>query len=360
MATLAPISTYHTELPPCCVQVVGDIAIIGTYHLELGLNRWGSIDVMKISPLTAKLTKIESHKTKNAILDIKQCPQHPDVIVSAHSEGNLIVWRLVDNHLTIQKEIAVDDDTSVLITSVHFSPTDANQVVVTLTSGYAATVDLNTDAVQWLDTAHELECWTANYSQTVGPVVYTGGDDAKLIAHDLRTNEQIFATNHRHHQAGVVAILSPTPLWNSSHPHQLWTGSYDDHLRIFDLRVVNDSLFAGIPPTVAHEQNLGGGVWRLVPRPNLDEVLACCMYDGGRVISPGMAASVPPTNGAPPTTTDIDPGAGAGSGDGFSVVKTFKGDHESMVYGGDWINDDQFITCSFYDKVVHVWNDKTR
>ena len=74
---------------------------------------------------------------------------------------------------------------------------------------------------------------------SLSQVVFTGGDDAKLIAHDLRTNQSIWNTGHRHHGAGVVSILSPGPNWNTNNSNHLWTGSYDDSLRILDLRVID-------------------------------------------------------------------------------------------------------------------------
>lgn len=321
-----PVATYTTELPPCCVQVQGDVVIIGTYKLEQGSDRWGSVDVLICRD--GGLEKVENHTTKNAILDIKFNPNDRTMMVLAHSEGNLDIWKFNSEGEPFLKKVGsvqVEEDKEILITLVHFSGT-GKEVLVTLTSGYLAVVDLATSGISWLDTPHDLECWTADYSETLPSVVYTGGDDAKLIAHDLRTKGSVFSTGHRHHEAGVVAILSPLAQWNSGRPHQLWTGSYDDHLRVLDLRVIENELFA-MPPVVNYGENLGGGVWRLIPKGN--DVLTCCMYDGGRVIN--------------------------SKGDVPEVTRTFKGNHESMVYGADWFEDGRFVTCSFYDKVVHLW-----
>lgn len=329
---MQPLSTFTTELPPCCVQVYDDFVFVGTYKLEEGTKRWGSLDIYRCDALH-KFTRIENIATQSAILDIK-LNHNLLLLVLAHSEGYISVWKVDiegSPSLLLLKKIQIAEDTTVLVTLVHFNPTTATQVVATLTSGYLAIVDLENSSITWLETAHELECWTANFSETVGPVVYTGGDDAGLIAHDLRTNTSVFRTGHRHHEAGVVSILSPTSSWNSNHPYQLWTGSYDDKVRAFDLRVINDELYA-IPPTIKQEEYLGGGVWRLIPKPGTDRVLACCMYDGGRIMA---------------------------SSDGhIQVDRTFKGQHESMLYGADWMKDDKFITCSFYDKIVHIWEDK--
>lgn len=328
---MQPLATFTTELPPCCIQVNGELIVVGTYKLQEGTNRWGSLDIYRCDAFD-EITRIENHVTKSAILDIKF--NHDRLLlVLAHSEGYISLWRFETGGSPIMlsmKSIQVEEDRSVLVTLVQFNPVDANKVLVTLTSGYLAIVDLETSIISWLDTAHDLECWTGNFSETVGPVVYTGGDDSALIAHDLRSNQTIFHTNYSHHEAGVVGILSPSRSWNIGSPHQLWTGSYDDNVRILDLRVIDKELYS-MPPTIKQKANLGGGVWRLIPKPQTNRVLTCCMYNGGSILD--------------------------SSGGHIQVGRTFKGQHESMVYGADWMEDTKFVTCSFYDKIVHIWED---
>jgi diphthamide biosynthesis protein 7 len=41
----------------------------------------------------------------------------------------------------------------------------------------------------------------------------------------------------------------------------------------------------------------------------------------------------------------------------FNVMKYFKNDHESMVYGCDWsLDGDRIASCSFYDNVIQIWS----
>ncbi|CAK7892906.1 diphthine methyltransferase [[Candida] anglica] len=337
-----------TELPPCCLQVHPDgvHVLLGTYKLEESSGtRHGSVDVYRIGDQS--MEKVSSVATKGAVLDVKISPFDPSFVVTAHSTGNLMCWRFDSQGSGLGSgsveevsdwQLFAPDN---LVTSVIMSPLEAGVALATLTSGESAVIDLVAGVVRTTfdATPHDLECWTGAFGEVgeLSHVVFTGGDDAKLMAHDLRTEEHVWSTSMRHHTAGVVSILAPGDRWNHQNSHQLWTGSYDDTLRVLDLRVMdstNPSLVPGWIPKVVQEENLGGGVWRLIPSKvdGDDRVLACCMYDGARIVE---------------TTA---------TGDGFAVKSYFKGDHESMCYGGDWAPDGKsVVTCSFYDNVVQQW-----
>ena len=340
VATSSRLAKTNTDLPPCCLRIhPNDTSriYIGTYKLEEDTRiKHGSIHLYKYE--SSSISLLLSIPTKAAILDLKFNPQDASQLISAHSNGQLIIWKVgSSDEITKVKEIVIDDDESNCITSVFYNPNDPNQVLVTLTNGYLAIHDLVSQTTTFLDTQHSLECWTGSFGELgqLNHVVYTGGDDSQVIAHDLRTSQLIW-TLSRGHDAGVVSILSPSPQWNASNGNLLWTGSYDDNLRVWDLRCMDKSdpsLLEGFIPRKLHEENLGGGVWRLIPSPveNDDRLLSCCMYDGTRIIS---------TSGAD-----------------FSVDKYFKRDHESMCYGGDWSSDGKYVaTCSFYDRVVQLWS----
>lgn len=325
------LAATKSSLPPCCLRVHPNdtsLILLGTYQLEKDSGRrHGSVEMWKYAD--GHLEQLRTYPTDGAILDLK-FGVGGSTLVTAHSTGNIMVWRSAGADLELVHDKALfDPDT--LITSIFFSPTH-DELLVTLTSGASALVDLATFEVNELDTSHSLECWTGAFGE-VGPlsnVVFTGGDDLALIAHDRRTNGPIW-TAARAHDAGVVAILPASPHWNAANAHHLWTGSYDDHLRVLDLRITEQStdLIPGLVPRVLQKENLGGGVWRLIPSPVDQRVLACCMYDGARIIN---------------------------GGESFLVEGYFKGDHESMCYGGDWASDGSYVaTCSFYDNVVQVW-----
>lgn len=330
----------HTtaKLPPCCLQIYPLehlVVFVGTYKLEKpsGL-RHGSIERYTVAE--GKFSLEDEITIELAILDLKFSPSDPSCLALAHSTGSVKVWRIDPQTLLVVQahEYAISDD-STLVTSVFFNPSNQSQLLCTLTSGEALILDLTSGNTERLNSTHELECWTGAFGQ-MGPcadVLFTGGDDSKLIAHDLRTSEKVWATNHRHHDAGVVLVLCPNELWLHTRPNDIWTGSYDDCLRVFDVRYLDGDdgtyLYQSLLPTERTKIQLGGGVWRLIPAPDSDLVLACCMYDGARLIKP--------------ESTHVE------------VTRYFKGDHESMCYGGDWKDPEVVVTCSFYDNVIQQW-----
>ena len=126
----------------------------------------------------------------------------------------------------------------------------------------------------------------------------------------------------RSFEAGVTTI--------QSHPHVehlLAVGSYDDHIRLFDVRN---------PLRPVSQMHVGGGVWRAKWHPSSarkDDLLLACMYAGCKVVKIGEETS--------------------------EVVKSFE-EHKSIAYGADWSfaagELTKVATCSFYDHSLYVWD----
>lgn len=253
------------------------------------------------------------------------------------------MWELiaVENRVVQTQEYQLYD-TDVLILSVAFSHTDPNLLSATLSTGEVSIVSLSNDKgmeVCGTTQAHsELEAWTSSFgSGSLGNVIFSGGDDSALVAHDVRLFSDDSNTSsiwrRRLHEAGVTAILPSSEKWMANDPFCLWTGGYDDTLRSIDLRLTQDQpeLQSYLIPRNKADINLGGGVWRLLPSYNNDNrVLVCCMYGGARIVNP---------------TTD----------DFVNVDRSLTAGHDSMVYGGDWITSQDVVTCSFYDKQLQKW-----
>ncbi|AET38001.1 diphthamide synthase Ecym_2255 [Eremothecium cymbalariae DBVPG len=364
---ISVLQTTRTRLPPCAVRIVDEeYILVGGYELDkLTGYRTGTIEVYN-----DELRLQKSYETYGAVLDLKLNPFEQTLVGTAHSTGNIMLWRFEQGALELLANLQVFEP-DVLITSLSFSPTDRRLIVVTTTAGSLKTIDIETgellmtsnsikkiyeiaewkkiqvqgktevavDVVELFDQVskpHSLECWTAEFGflPPLENVIFSGGDDCAIQAHDIRSGEFIWS-NKSLHTGGVVAIKSSTWTFRSHMPTSIITGSYDDYIRSFDLRMLADSIFPGEDPRPLniHELNLGGGVWRFSESPSnttlgTNELLACCMYDGAKVVS----------------LKDHQ----------FTLKTSFKKGHESICYGGDWCS--RFVaTSSFYDKSLQLW-----
>lgn len=374
---------FKTEAPPCCLRINPldpSIVYFGTYTLIQGNDRKGTIEIWKLDkssnpfkldcpdsseididnlPIIGK--KLNSIETHGAVLDIKidsksiSSTNSSLLVSTAHSTGNITFWKIDKSDATILDKIsdiqlfpepnANSDET--LITSINFHPRD-NFLSFTTTTGKVGYYDYanlaspkKDESIVLMSTEHSLEAWYADWGhfESLSNVIFSGGDDAKLIAHDIREPMPIMETT-RVHDAGIVSILTGRKNWceNVVDPFIIWTGGYDDQLCVLDLRAglnsTGGSLLHNIPPAVKERHNLGGGVWRLIPSPHTNDyrVLTCNMYDGGRIVSYNKDTA-----------------------QSLEVTSFYKGEHSSITYGGDWV-DDKIVSCSFYDNVVQVWN----
>jgi len=135
--------------------------------------------------------------------------------------------------------------------------------------------------------------------------------------------------------AGVTAI--------SSHPscgHVFAAGSYDEIVRIYDQRKLDD-------PIVRFP--VGGGVWRIKWHPSFrGKMLIAAMHGGCRVVNIHALDS---TNYC----------VGTDHHAGVVVLSEFTA-HESMAYAADWLCfddlccDEAAASCSFYDRKAFLWD----
>mmetsp|Transcript_17814 Transcript_17814/g.31755 ORF Transcript_17814/g.31755 Transcript_17814/m.31755 type:complete len:373 (-) Transcript_17814:317-1435(-) len=177
--------------------------------------------------------------------------------------------------------------------------------------------------------AHDMETWIVAKDRFQPAVLFSGADDCKMKVWDTRQgcDFPVFV-DKRTHTMGVCCLQS-----HPTREHILCSGSYDEKVRLWDTRNLRAPL-----TTATHET--GGGVWRLKWHPeNPELLLAACMHAGFSVlqVESSMAS--------------------------METVATYTA-QSSLAYGADWMpggcvagsgGDNIVATCSFYDKLLHVW-----
>ncbi|KAF7724764.1 Diphthine methyltransferase [Apophysomyces ossiformis] len=298
----------------------------GTYQLtdetkDNARIRKGKLYLFQVEPETsAPLVQKQVVETP-AILDMKWSHaliRGQQVLGVADSVGGLSLYALQhDDHLLHRVEHIQVSEPDILCLSLDWSGrVDQTKTVVTSHSNGDLSLVQATDAGQWtvLDSwqAHELEAWIAAFDYHDTRTIFSGADDGFLKRWDTRTQTQTFA---KRHMMGVTTIQS------SPHDHLLATGSYDEHISVWDTRSMRKPLHD------IHTE--GGGIWRLKWHPtDPSKLLSASMHAGAFVV-------------------DTKEG---------SIVKSFL-DHESMAYGADWsFASDLIASCSFYDHIMHLWS----
>lgn len=167
--------------------------------------------------------------------------------------------------------------------------------------------------------AHNAEAWITSFNHWDDNIIYSGADDCKFCGWDVRSKTRMFTNSS--HQAGVCSIQC-----NLLSPHIIATGSYDEYVRIWDLRNIRR-----LPLSEIH---VGGGVWRIKWHASTQNImLTACMFGGFNVIDFRNAASP-------------------------IVSHSFNTAEGSLAYGADWVSsrnrDDIVASCTFYDRKLSI------
>ncbi|CAG8618685.1 4073_t:CDS:2, partial [Cetraspora pellucida] len=219
----------------------------------------------------------------SAILDIKwshQCIDNQMILALADASGKVGLYRLNQNKSQLDLIIlhSVNNDDKLCLSldwSDRIGLSNDRSIVLSQSDGTIAVLSVDrqfgiVEKNRWM--AHDFEAWIAAFNYHNTNIIYSGGDDSCLKGWDLRTNlSSSLFTNKRHHQSGVCSIQ-----FNPHFEHYLVTGSYDEHILLWDTRMLKQPI---------SDHHINGGVWRLKWHPKKkDFLLSACMHNGFHVI----------------------------------------------------------------------------
>ncbi|KAK3224622.1 hypothetical protein Dsin_004484 [Dipteronia sinensis] len=310
-----------------------------TYTLQEGdkPTRNGSISLFNVDAEESKLELFYRLDTAG-IFDIKWSPVSGNagpLLAQADADGHVKVYSLectVDEPEAkggFLREINSEKISSSMCLCLDWNPS-ATSMTVGLSDGSVSIISLAESQLEILQEwkAHDFELWATSFDIHQPHLVYTGSDDCKLSCWDIRDSPARLAfLNSKVHTMGVCCITK-----SPSDPNTLLTGSYDEYLRVWDVRSISK-------PVSETSVRLGGGVWRIKHHPFVPGlILTACMHNGFAVVK-------------------VD-------GEKAEVIETYT-KHDSLAYGADWQRggrpleskrkNNLVATCSFYDQHLRIW-----
>lgn len=321
-----------------------DLLAVGTYQLDEATQiRHGALYTYTTTAAAAAredegMSLIERHTRGQlpGIFDLQWVPGSlcgsSSVVAIAFADGSLQFMDALTDATPMLSTSQLDDSMALTLDMIRHE--DALKCTSSYSDGSVKVFHVAPDRIESIRCwqAHTLEAWVSTWSrsnETLGSIIYSGGDDALFQAWDVRSASQepsrVFL-DRKTHQAGVCWITDV-----ESHPHMILTGSYDQHIRVWDWR--NNTR-----PVCTAQCDTGGGVWRIKPHPRDSALLlTACMYNGFLIYRIEEQCNQ------------------------FNIVECEHYPHQqSLAYGAAWSQNDHVATCSFYDNALHVWSPKTK
>ncbi|ETN83820.1 WD domain, G-beta repeat protein [Necator americanus] len=286
---------------PAFARSTNSNILVSTYQLEEPDSRKGSIyllsntlDIIHHIDAPAGVFRFDFLK--------------PNVVIAAVTNGSLFTTTFDDSPSTAS--IHVSDEMLLDVSS----PSLTSYVSCTDKAGYAHMIDVDTETVISTWKAHSLpytdtgcEVWTCSLNDTL---LCTGGEDGVLKVWDIRSQTMVQRLNE--FNAGVTFS-------NWKKDNVIITGSYDQHIRLFDMRKSKESLKA---------IETSGGVWHIEDYQNARQQyrVAACMYGGWTLLD-----------------------------ENFDIIKADDKAGQELLYGVTMANENLLIYTTFnYYKVTAV------
>jgi diphthamide biosynthesis protein 7 len=222
----------------------------GTYELdESSKERAGSIVVVKYNK--EKLCVTSEVTTGSGVLDMKFCSNCLGAVLS---DGSLDIFNFEhqDNDVQLQRTLSVNKEDEGLFLSLDFQDRFSDATVLSLGSKIAVSTQTGSvivyrynesslDEDLHISTAHSLfgeamPAWIVAFDPHDRHTLLSGGDDCKFRLWDMRASDTPTSLN-KQHTAGVTSAQ-----WHPTDSNRFVTGSYDEHLMVWDRRQLSRPL----------------------------------------------------------------------------------------------------------------------
>ena len=336
-------TTYTADCVDFCpIDNYYNYLLVGTYQLtqqnseDIENQQQERIGKLYLFTIEEKsFLKLKQELKMAGILDAKWCHYRISdnsiiYVAIVNAEGKLLIYEFdeTEENLKLRREINVANTSLALHVDWCRTLACIDNACLTITDA-VGNIHIycfinNEFEFKQIIKAHNYEAWIAVFNFSNSSIVYSGGDDSKFCGFDLRKSSQncnIFI--NKEHNAGVTSI---EPCFKDE--NYLYTGSYDEILRLWDTRNMKNSVT---------DTKIGGGLWRLRSHYNKGNplLLASCMHEGFKIV-----------NGDPTKPTKI--------------LATYD-EHQSLAYGADWIKEPDvkgfhtIASVSFYDHLLCLW-----
>jgi WD40 repeat protein len=302
------VSEYKTDKNVDRVRFFSkEYTLAALYHLDSGVKTGG------LQVLSNENKLIMNYNTDYGILDIKE---HNGHFYSTNSNSTFSCFDIeTGNTNPSVKEVfnykipSKDDQNTCNTLDFH----GAN-ILLAMNDGQLHLYDIETSSLKYSKEAHTYGLWSCCFYDSNNYI--TGSEDSLMKMWDLRDHNSCIV--NKTHTASVNTIQ--TSLKNEYH---ILTGSYDEHLRVIDIRKFGDVVESHKMFTIWDFKQV---IWK-----GSHLLFTTCVYDGFKIIE-YQTGKVDVTNGP-----DL---------------------HTSIVYGVDVKVGDkavEVVSCSFYDNKVLFW-----